>query len=91
MKDCLPSRLAVALALFLTTVDAAAREREELAIRTVLLSEHPSDSTHTLYVKGKVATVLRFEMPVDPARTRMLAWEGRFEPLLAGGTRWISR
>ena len=74
MKDCLPVRLALALALLLTTVDATAREREELAIRTVLLSEHPSDSTPPLYVKGKVVTVLRFETPVDPTRTRMLAW-----------------
>ncbi|MGE6762011.1 DUF2381 family protein [Corallococcus interemptor] len=77
--------MALALALLLTSVDAAAREREELAIRTVLLSEHPSDSMPTLFVKGKVVTVLRFETPVDPTRTRMLAWEGRFEPLLASG------
>ncbi|RKH51309.1 DUF2381 family protein [Corallococcus sp. AB050B] len=89
MKDCLPVRLALALALSLMTVNAAAREREELAIRTVLLSEHPSDSTPTLYVKGRVVTVLRFETPVDPTRTRMLAWEGRFEPLLAGGRKVV--
>ncbi|RKH78742.1 DUF2381 family protein [Corallococcus sp. AB032C] len=89
MKDCLPVRFALALALLLTTAEAIAREQEELAIRTVLLSEHPSDFVPTLYVKGKVATVLRFEASVDPARTRMLAWEGRFEPLLVGGRKVI--
>ncbi|WP_233605175.1 MULTISPECIES: DUF2381 family protein [Corallococcus] len=75
--------------MLLTTAEAIAREQEELAIRTVLLSEHPSDSAPTVYVKGKVATVLRFETSVDPARTRMLAWEGRFEPLLVGGRKVI--
>ncbi|AFE04644.1 hypothetical protein COCOR_02437 [Corallococcus coralloides DSM 2259] len=89
MRDCLPARFALALALLLTTAEAIARAQEELAIRTVLLSEHPSDSAPTLYVKGKVATVLRFETSVDPARTRMLAWEGRFEPLLAGGRKVV--
>ncbi|MBN9686817.1 MULTISPECIES: DUF2381 family protein [unclassified Corallococcus] len=75
--------------MLLTTAEAVAREQEEPAVRTVLLSEHPSDSAPTLYVKGKVATVLRFGTPVDPARTRMLAWEGRFEPLLAGGRKVV--
>jgi hypothetical protein len=38
-----------------------------------------------VYVASEMATVLRFSRPVDPARTKMLGWEGRFEPLLAGG------
>jgi hypothetical protein len=36
-------------------------------------------------VGGQVATVLRFEQEVDPAGTKMMGWEGWFEPLLVGG------
>lgn len=50
-------------------------------VRTLLLSEHPDDATHRVYVKGQVVTVLQFEQPCDPARTRLLGWEGRFEPV----------
>ena len=32
-----------------------------------------------------MGTVLRFAESVDPAKTKMLGWEGRFEPLLVGG------
>ena len=84
MVTCLPARFALALLL----VTAAAEAREP-AVRTVLLSEHPEDSTPSVYVKGAVATVLRFEAPVDAARTRLLAWEGRFEPLLVGGRKVV--
>ncbi|MBE4748659.1 DUF2381 family protein [Corallococcus sp. ZKHCc1 1396] len=68
---------------------SAAVEAREPAVRTVLLSEHPEDFTPSVYVKGAVSTVLRFEAPVDPAKTRMLAWEGRFEPLLVGGRKVV--
>jgi uncharacterized protein (TIGR02268 family) len=36
-------------------------------------------------VGGRIATVLRFQKPVDPGKTKLLGWEGRFEPLLVGG------
>ncbi len=49
-------------------------------MRTLLLSEHPANAVHRVYVKGQVVIVLRFEQPVDPARTKLLGWEGRFEP-----------
>ncbi|MCY1045908.1 DUF2381 family protein [Corallococcus sp. bb12-1] len=68
---------------------SAAVEAREPVVRTVLLSEHPEDFTPSVYVKGAVSTVLRFEAPVDPAKTRMLAWEGRFEPLLVGGRKVV--
>ncbi|RKH33304.1 DUF2381 family protein [Corallococcus praedator] len=68
---------------------SAAVEAREPAVRTVLLSEHPEDSTPSVYVKGAVSTVLRFEAPVDASKTRMLAWEGRFEPLLVGGRKVV--
>jgi uncharacterized protein (TIGR02268 family) len=53
--------------------------------RNLFLSQHPRDDAPRLYVGGRVATVLRFEKPCDAARTRMLGWEGRFEPLVVGG------
>lgn len=84
MVTCLPARFALALLL----VTAAAQAREP-AVRTVLLSEHPEDFTPSVYVKGAVSSVLRFEAPVDAAKTRLLAWEGRFEPLLVGGRRVV--
>ncbi len=50
-------------------------------MRSVLLSEHPGDATHRVYVKGQVVTTLRFEKPVEPNKTKMIGWEGRLEPL----------
>ena len=38
-----------------------------------------------MYVSGRMSTVLRFVGPVDPAKTKLMGWEGRFEPVLAGG------
>jgi len=40
-------------------------------------------------VSGQVATVLRFDKEVDPAKTKLLAWEGRFEPLLIGSKKVV--
>lgn len=67
--------------LLLTASAALARDHQGLTVRTLVLSEHPEDATHRVYVTGQVVTVLRFEQPVDAARTRLLGWEGRFEPL----------
>ncbi|KFE64450.1 hypothetical protein DB31_2244 [Hyalangium minutum] len=58
-------------------------------IRTEKISEHPENSTSTVYVSGQVATVLRFEQDVDPLKTKLLAWEGRFEPLLVGSKKVV--
>ena len=67
-----------------------AREPEgKVRVRTLTLSEHPRDSTHTLYVSGQVATLLRFEQDVDAARTKLLGWEGRFTPLLVGSRKVV--
>jgi hypothetical protein len=46
-----------------------------------MLSEHPADGTHSVYVKGQVVTTVRFEQTVDPSKTKMMGWEGRLEPL----------
>ncbi|RYZ13585.1 MAG: DUF2381 family protein, partial [Myxococcaceae bacterium] len=57
-----------------------ARDREAVT-RPLLLSEHPSDATHRVYVRGQVVTTLRFEKAVDASKTKLLGWEGRLEPL----------
>ncbi len=46
-----------------------------------MLSEHPNNATHRVYVKGKVVTTLRFDKLVNESKTKMLGWEGRLEPL----------
>lgn len=72
------------LLLVLVASVAVAREREPVE-RNLILSNHPRDDAPRVYVGGRVATVLRFEQPCDAARTKMLGWEGLFEPLLVGG------
>jgi uncharacterized protein (TIGR02268 family) len=57
----------------------------EPRVRNLYLSDDPRDAASRIYVGGRVATVLRFEQDVDPAGTKMLGWEGWFEPLLVGG------
>jgi uncharacterized protein (TIGR02268 family) len=83
MRSLLPTRSA--LLLLLTASVALARDDQELVVRTLVLLEHPGAATHRIYVTGQVVTVLRFDQPVDPARTRLLGWEGRFEPLGVDG------
>jgi uncharacterized protein (TIGR02268 family) len=87
MRTILPIRSVLLVVLVASA--ALASEREKLVIRTVLLSEHPNSSTDYVYVKGQVVTVLRFEQPVHSARTKMLGWEGRLEPLGVVGNKVI--
>jgi uncharacterized protein (TIGR02268 family) len=84
-----PLSMRPVLLLLLVASAALARDRDKVAVRTLLRSEHPGQWTPTLHVTGQVSCVLRFDQPVDPARTRMLGWEGRFEPLLAGGNKVV--
>jgi uncharacterized protein (TIGR02268 family) len=87
MRNILPRGFAWLVVLVAAT--ALAGDRERSGVRTLLLSEHPEDATHRVYVVGQVITSLRFEQPVDPARTRLLGWEGRFEPLGVVGRKVI--
>jgi hypothetical protein len=73
------------LAVLVSSVAMARGPYDKVVIRTEKISDHPASSTSTVYVSGQVATVLRFEKDVDPAKTQLLGWEGRFEPLLVGG------
>ena len=59
----------------------ASDERDKPTVRPIMLSEHPNDGTHSIYVKGQVITTLRFEQFVDASKTKMIGWEGRLEPL----------
>jgi uncharacterized protein (TIGR02268 family) len=80
MRMLLPLQSVLVVAMVASS--AMANEDKPLAIRPIMLTEHPSDGTHRVYVKGNVITTLRFERAVDPGKTRMLGWEGRLEPLV---------
>jgi hypothetical protein len=58
-------------------------------IRTLKDSSHPSQEAHAIYVAGQVVTTLRFEKEVDSAKTKFLAWEGRFERPLVGSKKVV--
>jgi len=80
----------LSLLLVLVASGALAQGPEgKVLIRTLLVSEHPRDATHNVYVSGQVATVLRFEQDCDAARTKLLGWEGRFAPLLVGSRKVV--
>ncbi|RKH61274.1 DUF2381 family protein [Corallococcus aberystwythensis] len=69
---------------------ALARELEEkIRIRTLQVPAHPGQEAPSIYVSAQVASVLRFEQDVDAAKTRLLSWEGRFEPLLIGSKKVV--
>jgi uncharacterized protein (TIGR02268 family) len=73
-----------ALSLILVASVAGARGREPF-VRSLYLRGDPKDEVPQLYVVGQVATVLRFQQPCDPEGTKMLGWEGRFEPVACTG------
>ncbi|WP_257460370.1 DUF2381 family protein [Archangium lipolyticum] len=88
MRTPLPIGSVLSL-LFLASVAMARAPDARLEVRTLLLSDHPTRATHSIYVSGQVTTVLRFEQDCDPARTKLLGWEGRFEPPLVGGRKVV--
>ncbi|QRK09903.1 DUF2381 family protein [Archangium violaceum] len=73
------------LFVFVASMALARDSDDKIMIRTLKVSEHPGQEAHGIYVAGQVVTALRFEKEVDPAKTKLLAWEGRFEPPLVGG------
>ncbi|HVG57845.1 MAG TPA: DUF2381 family protein [Hyalangium sp.] len=72
------------LAVLVSSVAMARGPYDKVVIRTEKISDHPANPTSSVYVSGQVATVLCFEKGVDPTKTQLLGWEGRFEPLLVG-------
>ncbi|QSQ23038.1 DUF2381 family protein [Pyxidicoccus parkwayensis] len=77
--------------LLLLTVPAGAQGLEWKSFadlpkpRNLFVPKDAKSSVSEILVAGGVATTLRFETECDPARTRLLGWESRFEPLLVGG------
>lgn len=85
-----PLRFRCGLLLVLMALPALARDMDEkLTIRTLNVPDHPEQEAPSIYVAGQVVTALRFEKEVDPAKTKFLAWEGRFETLLVGGKKVV--
>jgi uncharacterized protein (TIGR02268 family) len=76
------------LFLVLLASAAIAKEREP-QIRNVTLPDGPDEIARPIFVAATIATVLRFEKEVDTARTEMVGWKGRFEPLLVGGKKVV--
>lgn len=67
---------------------AAAQDLPELArqlVRRELYLSKESREVPEVFVAARTVTTLRFDIPCDPLQTRLLGWEGRFEPLLVGG------
>ncbi|MBN8230539.1 DUF2381 family protein [Corallococcus macrosporus] len=87
MPRTLPGWFTVLFVLVATP--ALAGPREKAQVRTLVLSEHPDDAAHRIHVAGEIVTVLRFEQPCDPLKTKLLGWEGRFEPVLVAGKRVV--
>lgn len=84
MRNFLPFRST--LLLVLVAASAVARDREPVS-RNLYLSDDPRDEVLPVYVAGDMTTVLRFPRPCDAAGTKLLGWEGRFEPVECIGKR----
>ncbi len=85
MRNVLLFRSPLLLVLVASVAVAAVAKVREPIERTLILAEHPRTDAHKVYVGGRISTVLRFEKPCDPERTKLLAWEGRFERLICSG------
>jgi hypothetical protein len=75
-----------ALLLVLQASVAMARERVPL-VRDAYIRDSKFETVEQLYVTRDVTTVLRFPQPCTEAGTKMLGWEGRFEPVQCAGNR----
>jgi uncharacterized protein (TIGR02268 family) len=85
----LPFSWPVLAVVLVSSVAVARGPYDKVVIRTEKISDHPANPTSSVYVSGQVATVLRFEKDVDPMKTQLLGWEGRFEPLLVGSKKVV--
>lgn len=85
-----PMQKAVLLSLLAASPAAGARPRQAEANcaavrRALFLSNDPASKVPELYVAGRVVTVLRFQQPCNREGTKLLGWEGRFEPVECAG------
>jgi uncharacterized protein (TIGR02268 family) len=65
---------------------ALARGRD-VNVRSAHIFGRHKEGVERLYVTPDAATILRFQQPCDAAGTRMIGWEGRFEPVACAGKR----
>jgi uncharacterized protein (TIGR02268 family) len=84
MRNFLPPRSTLLLVLLASV--AVAKDRDP-RVRNIHIRDNPKDEAEQVYVTGRVVTVLRLQQPCDPARTKLLGWEGRFEPIECAGKR----
>jgi uncharacterized protein (TIGR02268 family) len=56
-----------------------------LTVRSLYLRGDPEERVEPVFVAPGVVTVLRFQQPCDVAGTKLLGWEGRFEPVACAG------
>ncbi|HEX5750075.1 MAG TPA: DUF2381 family protein [Archangium sp.] len=62
-----------------------ALDSERTRPRTLYLSKDPRHEVPQVFVAGGRVSTLRFTTDCEPGQTKLLGWEGRFEPLLVGG------
>ncbi|OJH33869.1 DUF2381 family protein [Cystobacter ferrugineus] len=75
-------------ALFLVLVASVAMARERIpSVRSVYVRNSEWETANQLFVTRDVTTVLRFQQSCTEAGTKMLGWEGRFEPVQCAGKR----
>ncbi len=86
MLNSLPPRSTLLLVLAASV--AMAKEGEPVS-RNLYISDSPRHEVRPVYVAGELVTILRFQQPCTEAGTKMLGWEGRFEPVECAGKRVI--
>ncbi|WP_269770194.1 DUF2381 family protein [Cystobacter fuscus] len=78
MWNFLPPRSALLLVLLASAAMARGRD---VNVRSAYIFGRHDEGVDRLYVTPDAATILRFQQPCDAAGTKMLGWEGRFEPV----------
>ncbi|WP_187345232.1 DUF2381 family protein [Cystobacter ferrugineus] len=84
LARCTPTGFSSTVLWALLATGDSAGEREP-NVRTLLLPDPSRGQVPTLHVGERLTTVLRLEQACVPARTTLLGWEGRFEPVLCHG------
>ncbi|MFY0562322.1 DUF2381 family protein [Archangium lansingense] len=82
MRNILPLRSALLLVLI---ASVAVARGHDVNVRSVYVHGRQNERVEQVYVTPDAATLLRFEQPCVAAGTKMLGWEGRFEPVACAG------
>jgi uncharacterized protein (TIGR02268 family) len=81
-------KLALLVLLLMSSIAVAHDEASQRRVppqRSIYLWKSAKVEVPEVFVAGGMVTTLRLPVACDPSRTQLLGWEGRFEPLLAGG------